>query len=179
MDLDKLIPFKKKPTNCDWLVKGKYLMYRKIENIPVAFIKDDIVYIFLDNRIPKQILKLTKWILNNHDIEFYFTTPELSNPSGIENYHETVIKHYLFSYSQPHFFKSFYEIEFDIIKNMVDWCNKEGCSDIIKYCYDKINKSIQKNSYDYWTNSYIYHHKEEVREEFKTLYRDIQINQIL
>lgn len=179
MDLNKLIPFKSKPNNCDWLVKGNYLMYKKLEHIPVAFIENDVVYIFLDNRIPKQILKITKWILNNFDIEFYFTTPELSNPSGIEDYQETIIKHYLFSYSQPHFFKSFEIIGFDIIKNMVDWCVKERCIDLIKECYDEVNKSIQRSHYDYWSNSKIYEHKEEIREEFKTLYRDIQINQIL
>ena len=182
MDLNKLIPLKFRPTiGCDWVVKGKYLMYRKIEHIPVAFIEDDIVYIFLDNRIPRQILKLTKWIINNFDVEFYFTTPRLSDPSGMSryNYKEAVVKHYLFSYSQPHFFMEFDKIGFDLIKNMVDWCVKEECADLIKECYDVVNKKVQRGYYDYYTNSKKYDYKEEIREDFRTLYRDIQINQIL
>lgn len=179
MDLNKLIPLKFRPTiGCDWVVKGKYLMYKKMEHIPVAFIENDIVYIFLDNRIPRQILKLTKWVLDNFDIEFYFTTPELSNPQYQMDYYD-VIKHYLFSYSQEHFFKEFEKIGFDLIKNMVDWCVKENCTDIIKECYDEINTVVQRSHYDYYTNDTIFDYKEEIREEFRTLYRDIQINQIL
>jgi len=180
MELNKLIPLKFIPEiGCEWVVRGKYLMYRKIEHIPVAFIEDGVVYIFLDNRIPRQILKLTKWILDNHKVEFYFTTPQLSDPSGVENYHETVITHYLFSYSQSHFFGEFEKLGFDIIKNMVDWCTKEGCSDLIKECYDQINEKVQKKHYDYYSNSNSYEYTEKIREEFRTLYRDIQINQIL
>ena len=180
MELNRLIPLKFIPDiGCEWVDKGKYLMYRKIEHIPVAFFEDDILYIFLDNRIPRQILKLTKWILDNYDIEFYFTTPELSDPSGIEDYHETVIKHYLFSYSQLHFFKEFDEIGFDLIKNMVDWCVKEKCTDLIKECYDFVNNKIQRGYYDYYTNAKKYDYREEIREDFRTLYRDIQINQII
>lgn len=180
MDLNKLIPIKFIPTiGCDWVVRGKYLMYKKIEHIPVAFFEDDILYIFLDNRIPKQILKITKWVLENFDIEFYFTTPELSHPSGVEDYYETVIKHYLYSHAQEHFFKEFDKIGLDLIKNMVDWCIKEKCTDIIKNCYDDVNKEVQKGYYDYYTMSDKYDYKNIIREEFRTLYRDIQINQIL
>ena len=46
MDLNSLIP-----DNSDkWSVK-RFLMFKKYENIPVCFIEDDIVYVFLDNKI--------------------------------------------------------------------------------------------------------------------------------
>lgn len=179
MELNRLIPLKFIPDiGCDWVVRGKYLMYKKIEHIPVAFIENDIVYVFLDNRIPRQILKITKWILDNHNIEFYFTTPELSSPKYQMNYYD-IVKHYLFSYTQEHFFEEFEKIGFDLIKNMVDWCIKNNCTEIIKECYDDINKKVQKGHYDYWSNKTEYNYNQKIREDFSTLYRDIQINQIL
>ena len=124
MELNDIIPLKFRPTiGCDWVVKNKFLMYKHYEHIPVAFIEDDIVFIFLDNKIPRQILKLTKWLMK-YDYEFYFTSPLLSNPKGVleEELHPTVIKHYLYSYVQEPFFKGFKKIDFDIIENMVKWC---------------------------------------------------------
>lgn len=179
MELNKLIPLKFIPNiDCEWVVKGKYLMYRRYEHIPMAYIEDDIVYIFLENKIPNQVLKLTKWVANL-GVEFYFADPEFSNPSGIENYHRDTIYHYLHSYAQKHFFKGFKDIEFDLIKNMVDWCTKEGCTELIKDVYSKINTRIQKGYFDYYSGKDIYEYKNEIREEFRTLYRDIQINQII
>jgi len=178
MDLNRLIPLKFRPTiGCDWVVKGKYLMYKKIEHIPVAFIEDDIVYIFLDNRMPKQIIKLIKWVME-FDCEFYLMPPELSNP-GNDVDEERVISHYLFSYSQKHFFNEFNKIGFDLIKNMVDWCKKENCLHLIKDSYDLVNKKVQRTTYDYWQNKQVYDYNKEIRDDFNTLYRDIQISQIL
>lgn len=178
MDLNKLIPLKFKPTiGCDWVVKGKYLMYKKLEHIPVAFIEDGVVYIFLDNRIPKQIIKLIKWIMEL-DYEFYLMPPELSNPSNDVD-EERVISHYLYSYSQKHFFYGFDKIKFDLINNMVDWCKRENCSYLIKSSYDEVNKKVQRTTYDYWKNKQVYDYNKEIREYFNTLYRDIQISQIL
>ena len=68
MDLNDLIPDKLRP---NWIIKGKFLMFKKHENIPICFIEDDVVYIFLDVRIPKQVILITKHIVNQN-IEFYF-----------------------------------------------------------------------------------------------------------
>ena len=179
MELNDLIPLRFRPTHdCKWVVKNRFLMYHHYEHIPVAFIEDNIVYVFLDNKIPRQILKLTKWLMEM-DVEFYFTTPELSNPKGIENIDESVISHYLFCYSQETFFHGFRKIDFDLIKNMVDWCIKEKCIDTIKESYDKILKVVERGDYDYWSNKNTYEYKLEIREDFRTLYRDIQINMII
>jgi len=179
MELSNLIPLKFIPTiECSWVVKNRFLMYKHYEHIPVAFIEDNVVYIFLDNKIPRQILKLTKWIMGL-GCEFYFTTPQLSDPTGVEDIQRTVITHYLHCYIQEHFFNGFRKIDFDLIKNMVDWCIKEKCSELIKECYDLTLPKVNRTDYDYYSNKHTFEYKDEIREDFKTLYRDIQINMIL
>lgn len=179
MELNDLIPLKFRPTiGCDWVVRNNFLMYKHYEHIPVAYIENDIVYIFLDNKIQRQVLKLTKWVMK-FDCEFYFVTPELSNPSGVDDLEKKNINHYLYSYAQEPFYDGFRKINFDLIKNMVDWCKKEDCIDMIKDCYDDIKKTVNRTDYDYYSNKTTWEYREDIRDDYRTLYRDIQINQIL
>ena len=58
MDLNNLIPDKfRSLTSPTWIVKGQFVMFKKYEHIPVCFVEDDIVYIFLENRVPNAIIK--------------------------------------------------------------------------------------------------------------------------
>ena len=86
----------------NWLVKGNFLMYKKYVNIPMCFIEDDIYYVFLDVKLTKQVLKLTKALMKS-GVEFYFTTPEYSNPK-VEIDDNLVISHYLFRYQDSIFY---------------------------------------------------------------------------
>lgn len=185
MELNDLIPDKFRPLmNPKWLVKGQFLMFHHYENIPIAFIQNETVetvYVFLDARISKAVLKLVSFLVEKK-IEFYFTTPQLSNPKGIirEDFKNDVVQHYLRSYSNKDFFYKFKDIDnFDFIQNMISWCKKEDCFDLIKNNYEIINKQINKVHYDYYANKSYYEYDEDIREEFRTLYRDIQIGLIL
>lgn len=177
MDLNSLIPDKFK-SNTNWIIKGDFIMFKKYEHIPICFIEDDIVYIFLDSKIPKQVLELTKYV-SEKNIEFYFTSPALSNPKGVDDYENLIIRHYLLSFSNKVFFHGFKKIEFDLIRNMVRWCDKEDCYELIKDNYDDVLKDVFRKNYDYYANKEYYDYEDEIREEFQTLYREIQINKIL
>jgi hypothetical protein len=181
MDLNNLIPDKFRPLhNPTWVVKGQFVMFKKYEHFPVCFVEDEIVYVFLDKRIVKPVLNLVKH-LTNLGVEFYFTTPEFSNPSGIkeEEYNDKVIKHYLYSFAQIEFFNGFRNIDFDLIDNMVKWTEKENCFDKVKANYELIHKKVQRKDYDYYSNKYSYEYVDEIREEFQSLYRHIQISKII
>ena len=181
MDLNNLIPDKFRPLhNPPWIVKGQFVMFKKYEHIPTCFVENDIVYVFLDNRITKAIIKLVKHLMTLN-IEFYFTTPELSNPRGIveEDYNDRVINHYLYSFAQIDFFNGFREIDFDLIDNMVKWTEKENCFDKVKANYELIHKKVQRKDYDYYSNKHTYEYVDEIREEFQSLYRHIQISKII
>jgi hypothetical protein len=181
MDLNNLIPDKFRPlVNPTWVVKGKFVMFKKYEHIPVCFVEDDIVYVFLDNRVTNAIIKLVKHLISS-GVEFYFTTPELSNPKGFleEDYHDKVIRHYLYSHAQVEFFDGFKKIDFDLIDNMVKWTDKENCFDKVKANYESISKKVERKEYDHFSNNYSYEYKDEIREEFQSLYRHIQISKII
>ncbi len=60
MELNKLIP----NNNSKWIVKGNFLMFKKLEFIPVCYIEDDIVYVFLDARLTKQTIAITKHLMS-------------------------------------------------------------------------------------------------------------------
>jgi hypothetical protein len=181
MDLNSLIPDKfKLLANPTWIVKGKFVMFKKYEHIPICFVEDNVVYIFLDSRVTKSIIELVKHLIILN-IEFYFTTPELSNPKGVleEYYKDKVIKHYLYSFAKVEFFYGFRNIDFDLIDNMVKWTNKENCFDKVKPNYELINKKVERREYNPFSNKYLYEYKDEIRQEFQSLYRHIQISKII
>lgn len=172
MELDNLI------LDSNWIVKSNFLMCKKYINIPLCYIEDDVYYIFLDLKIVKQVLKLTKYLMNMN-VEFYFTTPEYSNPK-VEIDNNLVISHYLFSYSRPEFFYGFHKIGFDLIRNFTHWMEKGNCFHLLKENYDIIlKKVVNKNWYDFYSSTHIYDCELDIREEFSVMYRDIQINRII
>ena len=176
MELSTFIPNK---NDSNWIVKGDFLMYFKYNNIPVAYIDGNIVYVFLDFKIVKQVSRLIKSLVDKN-VEFYFESPEFSNPSAdASEYYKKVVTHYLFSYADKNVFKELNHINFDLINNMVRFCDKNNCYDMIKPCYEKVKKSVLNSTMDYYSNKLEYDYPKEIREEFENLYRDIQINKII
>lgn len=175
MDLNNLIP----DNRANWVVRDRFLMFKKLEHIPVAYIEDDdVVYILLDARLTKHMIRLIKHV-QDLGIEFYLTTPEISDPSGVLDLNEKVIRHYLLSYAKMEFFEAFRKIEFDLIHNMVKWTEKENCFDLVKPVYQSVLKKINHQSWDYYANKQHFDYCQEIREEFQSLYRHIQISKIL
>lgn len=166
--------------NSPWTIKGKFLMFKKYEHIPVCYIEDDIVYVFLDAKISKHIIKLTNQLIKKK-IEFYFTSPDMSNPKGIDwlDYHDDVIRHYLTSYSNKDFYYGFKKIGFDLIDNMVKWTERENCFDSIKPNLEVIKKIVAKKEYNYYSNESYYGYDEIIREDFNSLYRHIILSKFV
>lgn len=173
MELNSLIP----DNHVSWLVKGRFLMFRKYENIPTCYIDNGLVYVFLDNRIINPIIKLVKHLMKIN-CEFYFTSPIFSHPSyrDQELDKEKIINHYLFSYIQDGFFKGFKKIDFNLIENLVHWCAKQDCIDLIKPVYKELENKVDSFYYDWYSNKRVYEYDEDIRNDYKTLYREIQIN---
>jgi hypothetical protein len=173
MELSNLIPNK----SDDWNIKKGTLFYRKLQNIPMAKIDNEIVYVFLEGSIPRIVIDLVKHLMKL-GVEFYFLPPSWSHPATvIEN--SDVIKHYFTSYSKDMFFVGFNKIGFDMMSNLVNWCKKEDCIPLIKENYNEVNKKVQKTYYDWYVKKEISSYSDDIREEFRTLYRDIQISMIL
>jgi hypothetical protein len=176
MDLNKFIPnkFRHLP---NWSVGKDFLLFKKIHNIPVLKIEDEIVYVFLDLRIRKEMVALIKH-LDELDIEFYFTHPDFSNPAEEWNEKE-VIWHYFRCWSDSKFYKEIKKVEFDFIGNLSDWVKEFSSFELLKSIYDEFLKVVNKKWYDYYSQKDVWMYSEYIREEFRTLWREIQINNIL
>ena len=173
MDLNNILP-----KNENWSFSKGIVYFRKIQKIPSCIIIDDIPHIILENKIPKQILELTRNFMKSGD-EFYFTTPLSTNPSGVYEFKNEVIKSYFNSYANLKFYNGFKKLNFDLIKNLIDWSEKNDAWYLVKPIYEEVNKKIQKEYYDYWQKMYYYDYEYDIREEFRTLWREIQINKII
>ena len=174
MELNNIIP----DNSSNWVIRGDFLFFKKIHLIPVCTIIDGIYYIMLDGKCHKAVLKLTKNIMKM-DFEFYFTTPLIANPKSIENFNRKVVENYIKHYTNKHFFYGFKDIDFDLIHNMVKWTEKENCFDLVKEIYDKYQKVVNQEYYDYYANRSFYPYDEKIRQSFVGLYRDIQISKLL
>lgn len=111
-------------------------------------------------------------------ILFYFDCPSHSNPKSIFD-PEMVIRSYFIAYSNVYYNKGFKKLEFDLMHNMVKWSELQKCEDLIKKCHEIVCKRVKRKGYDYYTNKDVYDYTQEMRDEFESLYREIQINKIL
>lgn len=174
MVLDNFIPNK----NQNWVVNKGQVLYKNYGiNVPILYIENDIVYVYLDNSIHRPVIQMISYLLKSK-VKFYLVPPSWSHPAD-ERLLKSMILHYFRSYSNKHFFYGFLKINFDLIQNLVDFCKQENCIPLIKECYDEVNKVIQKRYYDYYVKKMIYSYPDDIVEAFVGLYRDIQISLLL
>lgn len=178
MHLYKLIP-KKQRHNREWSVGKDYVFFKKLHNVPLCYFEDGIVWVFLDLRIQRQVVDLISH-LEKSNLKFYFTHPEFSNP-GEEFEINKIHLHYFRCYADPKFYKSIKKINFDFIKNLVNFTKEFSDFETLLLNLKIVQKEVGKKWYDYYSKSKkeIWDYPEEIREEFRTLWREIQINNIL
>lgn len=177
MNLSELIP----NNSPNWSFDNKFIYWKKYQRVPLCFIDGEkSVVLILDNRLPKPVLKLVESLMKK-DISFYFLPPKMTNPSGVfeDEFEDVVITHYLRSFVTKEFFFGFQKIDFDLIKNMTDWISTRGCFDKLKPIFDEVKKNVLSKKYDWYNKKDYYEFNHLIREEFQSLYRQIQINQII
>jgi hypothetical protein len=175
--------FSNKP---NWKYSKGVLYFKRIAWIPICTEKDGVVFIYLSKQTRKEIFLILKEL---EGVEKYLISPIWCNPKYkiIDNdyttlstdYHIRNIENYLGLYVDQDFYFGFKKIGFDLISNMVKYCQKYDCFDLIKDVYDEINKTVQKETEDYYTGQKYYEFCLEIREDFSNMYRQIRLNQIL
>jgi hypothetical protein len=174
MDLNEIFP----DNSGQWKVSKGQLFYKKYIYLPICRADGDVAFVYLDRRAHKAVIKAVAMLMEA-GVEFYCLTPEMANPKGMSDFHEANIAHYLLAHSSEEFFRGFEKIGFDLIKNMTDWAEKEGCFDLIKECYDDAKKRVCRSYYDYYSRKDIFDYPQDIRDAFERLYRDIQISRII
>jgi hypothetical protein len=176
MDLNDL------PRKYEWSFRKDLLLVKNIAWLPVARVQEKNCDIYLDIRLHKQILALMKSIMGTK-YKIFFLSPLLSNPRFNISEEEAIehnIDNYLTNYSQPEFFDGFKKLGFDFIENFVEFCVKEKSEHLIKDIYHRVNSKVQKSYYDYYQNRSLFLvEREDIRDTFNSLYREIQIYQLL
>ena len=178
MNLSEIIP----DNSQKWIIQKDYLMIQKYAKIPIAYLNDrEKVNIFLDIKIRKEILLLVKHLMKL-EIPFIFICSVFQNPKKVDEqeFHFLNIKNYLLSYSNAEFYDGFHRIGFDLPKNLTEYTDYYNCFEIVRGVYDEINIQVQKKYDDYYSNQTVYNVKrEDIRDDFNSLYRDIQLSRIL
>jgi hypothetical protein len=174
MELDDIVPDR----SDSWKVSKGSLLYKKYVWLPICSYDEDLLIVFLDRRMHKAVIKVIKRLMLL-DVKFYCVCIDFSSPKGVLDFHEKNIRHCLLSYASEEFFNGFEKIGFDLIKNMTDWAEMQGCFELIKECYIEAKKEVNRNYYDYYSSKYIYEYPSNIRDNFDMIYREIQINRIL
>jgi hypothetical protein len=170
MKLSDLLPPKERKKE-GWVIKSDYLMYRKLNLIPMAYISENQVYVILDLRIKNKVLSLIEH-LTRSNIHFFLTVEDVSNPSYKDDINEKIVEHTLNIYLQEDIVKKLEDIGFDLMGRLVEWSKKEDCFYLIKTELDiLINKYESMTRYD--------NKQQEKVSKLKILWRQIQIDELL
>ena len=178
MDWLKLLP-----KNIEWKIQQNRIYYRKMAWIPFAYINSaKMVCFYLEPKSSKLILKVTKEVMKTQ-CKFFFISPMFDDPHiqrNTDNIIRLNIENYLKNYSLPVFFDGFDKIEFDIIENLILYCKSTNSFELIKEVLQSVNSEVQSKYFDYYTKKDVYNTKrEDIRQKFNSLWREIQIQNLL
>jgi hypothetical protein len=174
MELNKLIP----NNNPNWVIKKKVLTYLRLNHIPLLKKEGDFYYIFLDLRLKKEVIRLVNH-LTRLEVKFYFVVPAYSSPKGVLDFENENIKHYLRCYVDEEFRHLLEKYNYDLIGNLVEWCIEFNVYHLIKENYEDFKERVNAKIADFWSNTFIMKYPVEIRDDYNTLYRQIQINNLL
>lgn len=147
--------------------------------LPVAYVTlDDYAYVFLDVKMMRQVAAVVQ-LCESKGYRFFMAYPDDADPAGVINWHDKIVKHYLTSHLNPVVRSAFAKIGFDLIRNLCEWVKVNGDITKVKEIYDGMNRSVEYHYYDYFSKKNLYTYPEEVRAEWPTIWREIQINTIL
>lgn len=157
--------------------KNSILYVKKLAWIPLLKNNNEYIEIYFDVRLYKEILKIIPKITS----EFYLISPILSTNSKIDDItkHKVNINNYLSNYAFHQFYYGFKKIEFDILSNLISYCRKFNSVHLIKDIYNDIIKEMDRKLYDYHRNTHYSLHDENIILDFKKIYREIILLDIL
>lgn len=164
----------------NWVIKNNIIYYHKYVDVAVLNIIDDIIWISLDRKIKKPIIKLIKH-LTNLNVDFYFTTSfNIHNKQIYKEDLKDIIENYLLSLTDELFFDDIFDTGFDYVQNLTNFMTDYDCHGLFKEPFENIKKYYLSEKYDWYTNKKYYIVKKEyIRDFISTLEREIKLNMFL
>lgn len=174
MDLHELIPNNK---DC-WIVKNNILYIEYLAKIPILMKEDDMFFIFLDIRILRHVIDISKYLLDNN-IDFLFRSSEfIKHRYSESDMHKKNILHLIQSISNSKIFNSFNKSEIDFLNHISNYLRKYNCYNEFKEIYDHYKSDIGSKFYDIFKDKYIYKYSPDIREYILSMEREVKIRSI-
>jgi len=173
MDLYRIIP-----KDDRWIISKNIVYIDYLAKIPILVKEGDAIWIYIDRRITKYVLKLVK-ILQKEEIKFLFRSNRIifEHKFSQDEIHELNLKQYIRNIADESFFDGFNKIEFDYTRNISEYLLKYKCHDIFKKQYAIQKKRLLSKYWDYYQNKEFYEvSREDIRDYISALEREVKIN---
>ena len=178
INIQSLIPDR----NTNWMIseKSPIIYYFKYCKIPMLNIVNDVIWVSLDRRVTKQVLKLIKHLIKL-DLQFFLTTRLLVHEKVLyEGDLRDIVYNYVIALTDESFFDGIFDMGFDHIKNLTGFMTEYDCHDLFKDAYDPIKKHYLSTWMDYYTNKeYFYIKREDIRDFIRTLERELKLSLLI
>jgi hypothetical protein len=174
MDLNKFIP----NTDNKWVIKKEILYYEKGGLIPLLKEIDNILFISLDRRVTKNVIKLINK-LDKLEQPFLFCSRENIYQNHIyEEDFDQIIKSYLYTIKDETFYNFIVENDFDYVRNLTVFLKTYNCLKLFSQIYDHYKKVYFERKWtDWYTQTEHFEVKNEsIRDFYSTLDRQVKLN---
>lgn len=176
LDLSIFLP----NSDSNWIIKNNMIYYHKYADIPVLKIIDDVVWVSLDLKIKKQVIKMVKHLMMLN-VVFYFTTCATIHQKFIyEEDLQDMIENYILALTDELFFDDIFNTGFDYVENLTNFMTDYDCHGLFKEPFEKVKRYYLTEREDWFINSrYFIIKKEYIRDFISTLEREIKLSMFL
>ena len=177
MDINFLIPDKSQ----NWVIRHGILYYKKYALIPLANYINGDLYINLDKRCVKSVIKLIRHC-QKMNIYFLFTDYMTISEKFIPNEHiDGIFFNNLIFMIEPNVFKLIKENELNYVQLICDFIKLYDCQNRFIKVYDELKRDHFSASWFDWYDKKVHHRVKdrEVRDFYDTLFREVKISLLL
>ena len=174
MDIDRFIP----DNSENWIIKHNTIYFKKYGLIPILKQIDGHIFISLDRRITKPVIKITNKLTKMEE-PFFFCDRNTIYEKNIHNEDlQNIVRNYIIAISDESFFKFISISEFDYINNFANFLTEYNCHKTFKAIYDfQKDKLFNRKWTDWYTNKTHWEVKnEEIRDYYSILERQIKLS---
>lgn len=174
MDIYKFIP----DLSSNWCINHQTLYFKKSGLIPILREIDGVIFISLDRRVLKAVIKLTKKMESLNHPFFYCDRLSINGKHIYKEDLQKIITNYLQAISDEVFFKFIKNSDFDFVMNLTRFIETFECSRTFKVNYDDLKVNYYNKLWiDWYTRKEHWQvRNEEIRDYYNILERQIKLN---
>ena len=162
----------------NWILKGETIYYSHYLNIPILTIIDGVVFVYVDLKIRKKVLKMIKHLIRL-GVDFYFLDPAIWEKRIYNEDLSNIIGSYFRVLSDEIFFDGIFSLGFDFSGNILRFMFTFDCFHLFEDEFKKIKKYLNPRK-DWSTGKEFYIiEREDIRDYISSLNREITLNILL